>query len=61
MTPEQISSFKMSYPCGYEYLLGQQQPLHNIQLIYPAAAAAAGEDKTFVARKQLEKLTMIAQ
>lgn len=42
MTPEQISSFKMSYPCGYEYLLGQQQPLHNIQLIYPAAAAAAG-------------------
>ena len=26
----------MSYPCGYEYLLGQQQPLHNIQLIYPA-------------------------
>ena len=51
----------MSYPCGYEYLLGQQQPLHNIQLIYPAAAAAAGEDKTFVARKQLEKLTMIAQ
>ena len=39
----------MSYPCGYEYLLGQQQPLHNIQLIYPAAAAAAaGEDQTFV-------------
>jgi len=31
----------MSYPCGYEYLLGQQQnlqQLHNIQLIYPAAA-----------------------
>ena len=27
---------RMSYPCGYEYLLGQQQPLHNIQLIYPA-------------------------
>jgi len=26
----------MSYPCGYEYLLGQQQPLHNFQLIYPA-------------------------
>ena len=34
----------MSYPCGYEYLLGQQQQLHNIQLIYPAAAA--GEDKS---------------
>jgi len=33
---------KMSYPCGYEYILGQQQAaataaLHNIQLIYPTA------------------------
>lgn len=29
----------MSYPCGYEYILGQQQAaaLHNIQLIYPTA------------------------
>ena len=36
----------MSYPCGYEYLLGQQQQLHNIQLIYPAAAA--GEIKNIL-------------
>lgn len=40
MTPEFLSSVKMNYPCGYEYLVGQQQPLHNIQLIYPAAAAS---------------------
>ena len=34
----------MSYPCGYEYLLGQQQALHNIQLIYPGVPATpAGE------------------
>jgi len=39
MTPEYLSSLKMSYPCGYEYLLGQQQALHNIQLIYPGVPA----------------------
>ena len=40
MTPEYLSSLKMSYPCGYEYLLGQQQALHNIQLIYPGVPGA---------------------
>ena len=44
MTPEYLSSLKMSYPYGYEYLLGQQQALHNIQLIYPGVPATpAGE------------------
>ena len=46
MTPEYLSSLKMSYPCGYEYLLGQQQALHNIQLIYPGVPATpAGEQR----------------
>ena len=46
MTPEYLSSLKMSYPCGYEYLLGQQQALTNIQLIYPGVPATpAGEEQ----------------